>query len=140
MHSQRQRDSRDMLGPPPYLREVTWSGVHQRLKALWGSASNYCCVFCGASASEWAYDGTDPAQKIGPAGHLHCRVDSCWFSSWPEFYMPLCRCCHRNRDAAAASAELREYREWKSANPGLTLKGLHMDCRLSGGDPDGSKM
>jgi hypothetical protein len=102
---------------------VTYAGVHQRVRALWGSASQYPCISgCGRTAREWAYDGTDPSQLLGGGfsryrGLLH-------YSQWPEFYMPMCVRCHRQLDAAARIRELSgeqfsnlgQYRLAKTAN------------------------
>jgi hypothetical protein len=88
---------------------VTYEGAHSRLAALWGSASQYLCVTgCGSSARHWAYDGTDPSQGLSTI-----NGSALWYSSYPEFYMPMCARCHGQRDGALARAELREYREWK---------------------------
>lgn len=107
---------------PPPRPAPTWNAIHTRLKTLWGSASQYRCITCGHQAHEWAYDGTDPEQRLGdPLGSRKKRITRSWFSPWPEFYAPLCRYCHRSRDTSLASQELREYREWKLCNPGKTL-------------------
>lgn len=97
---------------------ITSSGAHQRVKRLWGSASRYLCVECGNPARDWAYDGTDPT-------HTYEFTRKSWthYSRWPEFYMPMCRPCHSNRDRRIAADELREYREWKHRT-GKTLTDL----------------
>jgi hypothetical protein len=82
--------------------------AHERAKRLWGPASVYQCVQCGGQAAEWAYDGTDPDQLYGPSG-----TSKVFYSLYPEFYMPMCKKCHKGRDAAVASRELQEYRSLK---------------------------
>lgn len=93
------------------------AGAHSRVRKLWGSARQYPCIAgCGQMAEEWAYDGTDPTQMFGEASG-----SGVYYSRFPEFYMPMCKRCHRNRDRALAAAELREYREWKHRT-GKTLR------------------
>lgn len=77
--------------------QVGYSGAHGRCLGLWGSATNYCCAGCGDAAQDWAYDGTDPSQLIGPRRKGGRFVH---YSAWPEFYMPLCRRCHGRRDSS----------------------------------------
>lgn len=67
---------------------------------------------------DWAYDGTDPGQQVDKKGDK-----ALIYSSWPEFYMPMCRKCHIRRDRGAAAEELSEFREWKSRT-GLTLADI----------------
>ena len=39
-----------------------YRAVHTRVASLFGKAEHTACVECGASAKEWAYDGTDPTE------------------------------------------------------------------------------
>jgi HNH endonuclease len=64
-----------------------YSRSHYLVGKLWGPARHYPCVTCGRPAHEWAYDHTDPSSPGG-------------YSQWPEFYMPMCRSCHRRLDFA----------------------------------------
>lgn len=100
------------LSPRP-----THASAHGRCYSAWGSASQHGCVKCGGPAQDWAYDGTDPAQLIERTGQKAGQI----YSAWPEFYMPMCRLCHKGLDAAKAKAELLEYRLWKF-DTGLTLQ------------------
>lgn len=93
----------------------TWAAAHGRVKALWGSASQYLCVECGKWAKDWAYDGTDPLERYQEASGSYQ-----YYSRFPEFYAPMCRKCHLGRDKSAAAQELREYREFKQRT-GMTL-------------------
>lgn len=88
--------------------DIGISGAHARCRKLWGSASQYPCIECGKQARDWAYDGTDPDQR-----YTNKRGVYVFYSAWPEFYMPMCRKCHRKRDSEIASYELREYRWFK---------------------------
>lgn len=72
---------------------MNYRQAHNRVKRLWGSASQYPCAGnCGKLAAHWAYDGTDRDDLISYS-HNNCR-----YSPWPEFYMPLCARCHRRFD------------------------------------------
>lgn len=87
------------LLPTPLRDDLTYFGAHGRVKTVFGSATRYECVYCGESADEWAYDGTDPSEIKGtvPSGY------EVYWSVWPEFYMPLCFGCHRQRDRSSWS-------------------------------------
>lgn len=89
--------------PASIFNPVGIHGAHCRVKAIWGSAAQYPCVQCASAAKDWAYDGTDESQAIGETGG--------WYSHFPEFYMPMCRKCHKRRDNAARAKELLTYRQ-----------------------------
>lgn len=76
---------------------LTYSGAHMRMYDLWGSASQYTCVFCREPAGHWAYDGTDPSELVGAKVGGSRTSDLC-YSRFPEFYMPLCVSCHTGMD------------------------------------------
>jgi hypothetical protein len=104
-----------------HLDDVSYGGAHARVSAQWGKARLYDCVKCGGQAGEWAYDGTDPEQRLGLAW---CGTEKIhYYSIHPEFYMPMCRPCHKGRDAALVAEELREYRRLKYKH-GLTLSEI----------------
>ena len=91
------------LEPPPQKlprSDLTYFGAHGRVKAAFGSASKCACIECGRRAEEWAYDGTDPTELSGVVGDGFPVT----YSVWPEFYMPLCKGCHRLRDRSAWSS------------------------------------
>lgn len=107
-------DMRGRKNPNYQGDKVTYNGAHTRPRTLWGPAQNYPCMDCGEPAMQWAYDGTDPSQKLGE--RKDCKSKSLlWYSVWPEFYLPLCVSCHRIRDDGAASEELKAYRRMKHA-------------------------
>lgn len=72
--------------------DIGYSGAHVRVRADLGSPSTYSCVNCGARAQEWAYDHSDPDE----------RVSSKWrvYSVKVEHYKPMCLSCHRLSDWA----------------------------------------
>lgn len=62
---------------------------------MFGPVTDLDCIECGGPANEWAYDGTDPTERVWLSeGKYAVR-----YSVWPEFYMPMCFGCHRKRDA-----------------------------------------
>lgn len=76
-------------------RNIKYRSAHTRVVRLWGKAAQYPCVSCGGPAEEWAYDGADPDELVGGQG---CCTEL-RYSPDPEFYMPLCKPCHRHRDS-----------------------------------------
>lgn len=110
--------------------EISWSAAHSRCHATWGRAAQYSCVDCDRQAQEWAYDGTDPDELYGRYSTTNTWM---YFSMWPEFYMPLCKKCHRKRDTQKASIELREYRTWMKTT-GLKLSDLPEEFTNPKGD------
>jgi hypothetical protein len=103
------------------------SGAHARVYREWGLASQYPCVECGGTAKDWAYDGTDPTQLFveSNSGRRRSSTRKGWLfvSRYPEFYMPMCKKCHKSMDGARQQQELFEYRQWKHAT-GLTLADI----------------
>ena len=73
---------------------VKYQMAHMRVYQLWGPARSHPCVTCGQPAEHWAYDGTDPGEQRGTG-----RWNGLPYSSWPEFYMPMCVKHHRQHDA-----------------------------------------
>lgn len=109
--------------------ECSYHAAHDRLHKQWGSASQYGCIACPKTATDWAYDGTDPSQLYNQTSWGKGRALSwVFYSRYPEFYMPMCRRCHRARDLHLAFAELHEYREWKHRT-GLTLPQIEAQIR-----------
>lgn len=84
--------------------DISYHAAHCRVVSLWGSASKHKCIACNSPAMDWAYDGTDSCEKVGltPSGHM------CAYSSYPEFYMPMCRACHLRRDVALRQVKKKE--------------------------------
>lgn len=64
--------------------------AHTRVKSLHGPARYYPCDFCGLGAHDWALDWESP----------EIVRDQQWraYSPNPDFYMPLCRSCHKTYD------------------------------------------
>lgn len=129
LHYRRKVKGQDLNG---LNRFCSWRPVktshtaHKRVYRLWGKAAQYSCIECGGPAKQWAYDGTDPTQGYGPTASAG-QYGKYWsfFSSYPEFYMPMCSRCHSRRDGSKAQQELREYRLWKQLT-GLSLADLEM--------------
>lgn len=106
-HNRQLRVHGQMVPIRTILDKCSYIGAHHRCRALWGSAQQYPCVKCGEPAEDWAYDGMDPKE-------LHdSRVE--WvvtYSIFPEFYMPMCKPCHKPRDVERRQAEYELFREW----------------------------
>jgi hypothetical protein len=77
--------------------DLTYYGAHGRVKRTFGSATKHACIVCGNPSAEWAYDGTDPTERIE---YMQGRYKVS-YSVWPEFYMPMCYPCHRAMDHGA---------------------------------------
>ncbi|WP_197517043.1 LuxR C-terminal-related transcriptional regulator [Mycobacterium sp. E2699] len=92
--------------------ECTYTGAHHRCRALWGRVHKYPCVWCGDLAEEWAYDGTDQSELYDTKQDWQLR-SIVPYSRFPEFYMPMCKRCHKKLDMERLQAELRQFREWR---------------------------
>ena len=75
----------------------------RRCRALWGG-SNPVVV---RRPADWAYDGTDPSELYDTERLVVA------YSRFPEFYMPMCKPCHKERDVERRQAERRLFREWR---------------------------
>ena len=73
--------------------DITYRTAHTRLTQAKGKASQQDCVRCGKQALHWAYDHTDPDEKIyeSPRGPIAYSVDL-------DRYQPMCRGCHVKLD------------------------------------------
>lgn len=68
---------------------VTYEGIHQRVRAAMGSATEHPCADCGRPAKHWSYDQKDPDERTGPLGA---------FSTQIRHYVPRCVPCHKRFD------------------------------------------
>ena len=84
----------------------SYRSAHRRVHSAFGPARLYPCVKCGNASHDWAYDGMDATQLLGKGTGSAMS----WYSRYPEFYMPLCRPCHRALDGNTQATELNEYR------------------------------
>jgi len=64
---------------------VDYGAVHRRIKMERGPAKVWPCQHCGDQAAHWAYDHTDPNEKVSDRGR---------YSTDPDHYIPLCHRCH----------------------------------------------
>jgi NAD-dependent SIR2 family protein deacetylase len=69
---------------------VGYRAAHKRVRTLHGAASLHRCRHCDGSASDWAYDHSDPDQVEEGPGRT--------YSLKPEHYIPLCKSCHGKFD------------------------------------------
>ncbi|MFF5609828.1 hypothetical protein ACFY65_26205 [Streptomyces cellulosae] len=106
----------------PYAYEL----AHARVKRLHGPARYYPCDFCGLGAHDWALDWESP----------EVVRDQQWraYSPDPNFYMPLCRSCHKTYDMHVSRfgadpvgvLKLRD-RLWRAVDPELrAVKREHL--------------
>jgi len=72
--------------------DVGYMGVHARLRQQRGPAANSKCRHCGQRATDWAYDHTDPNERVWK-GHP--------YSTDLGRYIPLCRPCHKAFDGSS---------------------------------------
>ena len=77
--------------------DITYHTVHVRLTKRKGKAAQHGCVTCGSPAKHWAYDHTDPDEKIGES-----RGRPMAFSTDMDRYQPMCRSCHGKLDQRCA--------------------------------------
>lgn len=70
---------------------ISYSGMHARLRADRGNASDHACVSCGNKAKHWAYNHTDPDEIQGEKGPFSLNINN---------YDPMCVSCHKNFDLA----------------------------------------
>lgn len=77
--------------------DIGYSGAHVRVKVVRGPARGHECRRCGGPARDWAYDHSDPDERIGFRDGKRLP-----FSLDPERYEPLCSRCHRLEDLLRA--------------------------------------
>jgi hypothetical protein len=88
------RSCNDIVGDknPKWRGEnVSYPGMHCRVKAQRGAAGQHQCQWCDRQADEWAYDHTDPDEKRDGYGPFSTDINR---------YLPLCIFCHRSFDKA----------------------------------------
>lgn len=79
--------------------QIGYKPAHARVKRLRGPASAHACEHCGAPATDWAYNHQDPNERTAADGYP--------YSTRPEFYIPLCKGCHKPFDVATIAAQGR---------------------------------
>ena len=84
------------LNPSWRGEEVGYNGVHIRLRSEHGPAKDYTCDHCGGEADDWAYTHEDPDERISSDGLAYSVAGR-------DFYIPLCRLCHRRFDVGRRS-------------------------------------
>jgi hypothetical protein len=75
--------------------EVTYFGLHHRLKVERGSASGYSCVSCGNQAVDWAYDHTCLEERQSEHGPYSTDLNR---------YQQMCKPCHVSFDRKRVAA------------------------------------
>lgn len=69
--------------------DVTYIGMHFRIRREQGSARQHPCVDCGRQAREWSYDHADSDERDSVHGPY--SVDM-------SHYQPRCKSCHATFD------------------------------------------
>lgn len=72
--------------------DVTYSGMHQRVRKVKGLARDHACVDCGGKGSQWSYDRLDPDERRSEFGPYSVSLDH---------YVSRCVPCHKRFDLAA---------------------------------------
>jgi hypothetical protein len=71
---------------------ISYKTVHRRVLNDRGPARGHQCFICNDRvAAQWAYDHSDPGEKLDTARQLKFSID-------PEHYIPLCIRCHKAFD------------------------------------------
>ena len=94
----------------------TYSAVHYRCRQIWGRVQQYPCIDCGKLAEQWAYDGKDPTELYVERTDWGKRKSIVPYSRFPEFYMPMCKACHKRRDMRELHEAYAEFRAWRKRN------------------------
>lgn len=96
--------------------------AHDRVRRVRGKASSYPCTSCPESAYDWAYnnDAPDPQAITDQAGRV--------YSNNPDFYIPMCRKCHRKFDEKHAKPNCPQGHPYEGANLYITREGRRA-CR-----------
>lgn len=77
-----------------WSKEISYPGMHVRLRREHGKAANYECADCGQRAAEWSYIGGDPGELTG----LNNGKRTAKYSLKMRYYTPRCIRCHRAFD------------------------------------------
>lgn len=79
--------------------DITYSGMHMRLKRWRGDAAVFRCIDCDEPAMHWSYDNADPDERIDALSGLAYSTDT-------EHYEPRCVSCHARFDLQCGSRQL----------------------------------
>lgn len=80
---------------PSWLDDACGYGAaHDRVARRKGLASSYPCADCGNPAQQWAYNHSDPNEKVPTTGY----GKGCAYSTNPDMYEPKCVPCHKRSD------------------------------------------
>ena len=84
---------------------MSYGTAHAAVKRERGSASAYPCQNCGRPANDWAYtNDAGDLEQIDPRSGFR-------YADGVEFYVPLCRSCHKRFDLSHNP----EHMAWKRA-------------------------
>lgn len=81
-------------------QDVSYSGAHNRIHSLRGSATDYDCKECGHAAKDWSLDWKSIPPDSIKWGRDKPAIDKLSpYSANPEDYSPRCRRCHHAYDS-----------------------------------------
>ena len=74
--------------------DITYSGMHHKVRRVLGSSTLQSCVSCGSDAGQWAYthDAVNELEEIEQSGY------TVRYSADVNDYQPMCVPCHKNFD------------------------------------------
>ena len=89
-------------------------GAHHRCRALWVCVQQYPCIECGRSRRGVGIrrHKKDPSELYDTRHDWQLRVLS-RTRKFPEFYMPMCKRCHKKLDMERLQMELQQFRGWR---------------------------
>lgn len=87
---------------------ISYKGMHFRVRAERGPASEEACVDagCGRPAQEWSYSGTSGEELVQVGGPW----DGLRYSADPQDYAPRCIPCHRRFDKMSRTTPMEVVR------------------------------
>lgn len=69
-----------------------------------------------ANAGNYISFGTDQAEVYDTRQDWQLR-SIIPYSRFPEFYMPMCKRCHKKFDMENLGTELQQFRQWRKSQP-----------------------
>ena len=96
--------------------------AHDRTRRVRSKATEYLCISCQGQADEWAYNHDSPDHNAitDDMGRV--------YSNDPNFYMPMCRPCHRTYDVLFAKPNCPKGHPYEGDNLYITNEGTR-SCR-----------
>lgn len=100
-----------------------YEAAHQRIKRWRGAAKELQCVNCLEPASDWAYSGLCPNERVEQV-----RAYLLAYSDDPEQYEPMCRQCHMRKDVGRPNGKCQFDHLVEGDNAYVRPDGLGIEC------------